>query len=205
MVSRPPDAPGPIELHALARCHRLCLPDTASSRAGLDVLEALYAGLFADSAAHVIWEPGPEAAREQGAFASGTVHYRDTELLTRRALPAVAFARLAVRALTMPRHVLARRRWEPLIPQQGIGYVLTLGVARALVPSARTRGGRELLAQLEAWFLSRGCSASFVDTELSNRRAHDFYLRQGYFELSRDYGQVLLHKPLNAARTAEQR
>jgi hypothetical protein len=96
----------------------------------------------------------------------------------------------------MPRHVLARRRWESLIPHQDIGYVLTLGVASAIVPSARTRRGSELLAELEVWFVSQGCSASFVDTELSNQRGHAFYLRTGYRELSRDHGQVLLRKPL---------
>jgi len=199
MASRPPDIePRQIELVALARCHRLCLPDTASSRAGLAVLEALYAGLFRDAAARVIWEPGPEGAPEHGAFAAGTVRYRETELHTRRCLPKAAFARLALRAATMPRHVLARRRWEPLIPREGIGYVLTLGVASAIVPTARTRRGSELLAELEAWFVSQGCSASFVDTELANQRAHAFYLRAGYLELSRDHGQVLLRKALLA-------
>jgi GNAT superfamily N-acetyltransferase len=199
MASRPPDAePRQIALLTLARCHRLCLPDTASSRAGLDVLEALYAGLLRDPAARVLWEPGTEGLPEHGAFAAGTVRYRSTELHTRRSLPSAAFARLALRAATMPRHVLARRRWESLIPHEEIGYVLTLGVARAVVPSARTRPGRELLAELEAWFVSRGCSASFVDTELSNQRAHAFYLRAGYLELSRDHGQVLLRKALLA-------
>jgi GNAT superfamily N-acetyltransferase len=100
--------------------------------------------------------------------------------------------------MTMPRHVLARRRWESLIPHEGIGYLLTLGVARAVVPSARTRRGSELLAELEAWFTSQGCRESFVDTELSNVRAHAFYLRAGYLELSRDHGQVLLRKVLLA-------
>ena len=199
MAGRPPDAPRQIELLALARCHRLCLPDTASSRAGLDALEALYAGLLRDAGAHVIWEPGPEASPEQGAFAAGTVRYRETELHTRRSLPKAAFARLALRAATMPRHVLARRRWESLIPHEAIGYVLTLGVASAVVPSARTRRGSELLADLEAWFVNQGATASFVDTELSNRRAHEFYLRVGYLELSRDHGQVLLRKPLSRA------
>ena len=199
MVSCPPDAaPRHVELLALARCHRLCLPATASSRAGLAVLEELYAGLFRDAAARVIWEPGPEDAPEHGAFAAGTVRYRETELHTRRSLPKAAFARLAMSAAMMPRHVLARRRWEPLIPHQGIGYLLTLGVASAVVPSARTRRGSELLAELEAWFLSRGCHESFVDTELSNQRAHAFYLRRGYLELSRDHGQVLLRKALLA-------
>lgn len=198
MASRPPDAPRQSELLALARCHRLCLPDTASSRAGLSVLEQLYSALFGDSAAHVIWEPGAHGSPELGAFASGTVRYRETELHTRRSLPTAAFARLAVHAATMPRHVLARRRWEPLIPLEGIGYILTLGVASALVPGAQTRRGSELLAELEAWFQSQGASASFVDTELANERAHAFYLRSGYLELSRDHGQVLLRKALLA-------
>jgi len=196
MASRPPDAPRPSEVLALARCHRLCLPDTASSRAGLDVLGELYSALIRDPAAHVIWEPATEGSPEHGAFASGTARYRETELHTRRSLPKAAFARLALRAATMPRHVLARRRWESLIPLEGIGYILTLGVASAVVPGARTRRGRELLAELEAWFESQGASASFVDTELSNERAHAFYLRAGYLELSRDHGQVLLRKAL---------
>jgi hypothetical protein len=187
-----------VDFLALARCHRLCLPDTASSRAGQDVLSALYAALFRDTAARVIWEPGPEASPELGAFCAGTVRYRETELHTRRCLPKAAFARLALHTMTMPRHVLARRRWESLIPHEGIGYLLTLGVARAVVPSARTRRGSELLAELEAWFMSQGCRESFVDTELSNARAHAFYLRAGYLELSRDHGQVLLRKVLLA-------
>jgi len=198
MASRPPDAPRQIDLVALARCHRLCLPDTASSRAGLSVLEQLYAALFRDSAALVIWEPGAHGRPEHGAFASGTVRFRETERHTRRSLPTAAFARLAVHAAAMPRHVLARRRWEQLIPLEGIGYILTLGVASAVVPGAQTRRGRELLAELEAWFASQGSSASFVDTELSNQRAHAFYLRAGYLELSREHGQVLLRKALPA-------
>ena len=199
MASWPPDARiRHLELVALARCHRLCLPATASSRAGQSVLEALYAGLVRDPAARVIWEPGPEDTPEQGAFAAATVRYRETELHTRRCLPKAAFVRLAFSAALMPRHLLARRRWEQLIPEQGIGYVLTLGVASAVLPSARTRRGSELLAEIEAWFVSQGCSASFVDTELSNARAHAFYLRTGYRELSRDHGQVLLRKTLPA-------
>jgi len=162
----------------------------------LDVLEALYAALLRDHAAHVIWEPGLAGAPEHGAFAAGTVRFRETELNTRRFLPAALFARLAVRAALMPKHVLARRRWESLIPHQSIGYILTLGVASAVVPSVQTRRGRAVLADLESWFANQGCGASFVDTELSNRRAHAFYLRAGYLEISQDYGQVLLRKAL---------
>lgn len=198
MASGALDPPEPRGLVALARCHRLCLPDTASSRAGSSVLEALYAALLRDSAARVIWEPGPAHAVEQGAFAAGTVRFRETELHTRRLLPKSAFARLALCSATMPRHLLARRRWESLIPPHGIGYVLTLGVARAVVAGAHTRRGGELLSDLEEWFASKGCTQSFVDTEISNARAHAFYLRQGYLERSRDHGQVLLSKPLPA-------
>jgi len=159
------------------------------------VLEDLYAALFADPAAHVVWDRGPDQAPHHGAFAAGTIRYRETEAHTRRWLSKASFARLALHAAAMPRHVLARRRWEPLIPHERIGYVLTLGVASAVV-EANTRRGSALLADLERWFASRGAVGSFVDTELSNQRAHAFYMRAGYAEVSRDYGQVLLQKPL---------
>jgi GNAT superfamily N-acetyltransferase len=160
------------------------------------VLESLYEALENDDAARVIWDPGPLDAPHLGAFASGTVRYRETEQLTQRSLPKLAFARLALRVATMPQHVLARRRWEGLIPRQGIGYVLTLGVASAVVKGTPTRRGSELLAELERFFAERGCRESFTDTELSNERAHAFYMRAGYLEVSRDFGQVLLRKPL---------
>ena len=197
MASQPLDAPSEQIQLALARCHLLCLPETASSRAGLSVLQGLYAALHTDAAARVIWYPAADP-NHHGAFAAGTVRYRDTELHTRRMLPRVAFARLALRAASMPGHVLARRRWESAIPHAGIGYVLTLGAARAIVPGSDTVRGSVVLAELESWFAAQGCTASWVDTELSNQRAHEFYLRQGYLEVSRDYGQVLLQKPLAA-------
>jgi hypothetical protein len=186
---------------ALARAHRLCLPDTASSRAGLDVLHGLYTALSRDSASHVIWHPAADPSHH-GAFAAGTVRYRATELHTRRALPTTALARLAVRVASMPGHVLARRRWESTIPHQGIGYVLTLGAAGAIIPAAQTLRGSVVLEELESWFLAQGCTASWVDTELSNERAHAFYVRRGYLEVARDFGQVLLHKPLASANSA---
>jgi hypothetical protein len=200
MASRPLD--GSLEqadFGKLARAHRLCLPETASSRAGLDVLEGLYAALARDSSARVLWYPASDPAHH-GAFAAGTVRYRETEAHTRRSLPRTTFARLALRVASMPGHVLARRRWESAIPHEGIGYVLTLGAARAIIPGSNTRRGGALLAELEAWFVAQGAQASWVDTELSNQRAHAFYLRMGYLEVSRDYGQVLLQKPLLLAR-----
>ncbi|HTA90633.1 MAG TPA: GNAT family N-acetyltransferase [Polyangiaceae bacterium] len=200
MASRPLDAQRqPIalsEISDLARCHRLCLPETASSRAGVDVLEGLYGALLADSAAHVVWHPSAETPHHQGAFAAGTLHYRATEAQIRRSLRPMLFARLALRAASMPMHVLARRRWENVIPNTGIGYVLTLGSASAVVASSLAPRGRVVLAELEEWFVEHGCLASWVDTELSNQRAHAFYLRTGYVEVSRDFGQVLLQKQL---------
>ncbi len=196
MASQPPDPRlEHAELTEIARAHRLCLPDTASSRAGLDVLEALYAALARDAGARVIWHAARDPAHH-GSFAAGTVRYRETEAHTRRSLPRPLWARLAVRVATMPGHVLARRRWESAIPRQRVGYVLTLGAARAVIANADTMPGSVVLQELEAWFLARGALASWVDTELSNERARAFYARTGYQEVSRDYGQVLLQKPL---------
>jgi hypothetical protein len=199
MARQPSDAElQQVDLQELARCHRLCLPSTASSRAGLSVLEDLYAALFADPAAHVVWDRGPEHAPHHGAFAAGTIRYRETEAHTRRSMSKASFARLALRVASMPSHVLARRRWETLIPHERIGYILTLGVTSAVVAASNTRRGSALLADLEGWFAASGVEASFVDTELSNQRAHAFYVRAGYVEVSRDYGQVLLQKTLHS-------
>lgn len=185
-----------VDVAALARCHRLCLPETASSHAGQAVVEGLYAALLDDSAAHVVWYPGANDPHHYGAFAAGTISLRDTESKTRRGLSLTSFARLAFRIVCMPRHVMARRNWESLIPRDGVGYVLTLGVAGAIVPSAATPRGSAILAELEAWFVTQGCFESWVDTELSNRRANAFYARAGYREVARAFGQVLLKKVL---------
>lgn len=74
--------------------------------------------------------------------------------------------------------------------------MLTLGVTRAVTPSAMTPRGSVILAELENWFAKNGCTTSWVDTELSNQRAHSFYVRTGYVEVARDFGQVLLKKQL---------
>jgi len=188
------------ELVALARCHALCLPDTASSRAGHEVLEGLYGALLQDPGARVIWRASAnQSSPELGAFAAGTVRFRETEALTRRNLRPALFARLALRVASMPLHVLSRRRFEGHIPHGGIGYVLTLGSSSAVVPGALAPRGAEVLGELEAWFASRGARESWVDTELSNSRAHAFYVRRGYGEVSRAFGQVLLRKPLTLA------
>ena len=137
MARRASDTQGePVDLRALARCHRLCLPKTASSRAGEAVLHSLYEALSSDPAAHVIWRPTSGALPGDGAFASGTVQYRETEAHTRRSLSMAHFARLALNAAAMPSHLLAQQKWQPLIPRAGVGYVLTLGTARSLLPGS---------------------------------------------------------------------
>jgi len=191
-----------FDLGELARCHLLCLPHTASSRAGLPVLERLYGTLLADPAARVLWRPQPEPPSHWGGFAAGSTQIRETEARVRGGLGTIAAARLAMQLARMPGHVLARRRWEALIPRQGIGYVLTLGSARAVERTAASVSGTELLGALEAWFVTQDCGEAWVDTELQNRRAHGFYLRHGYVEVARDFGQVLLKKPLDASSMA---
>lgn len=197
MVGRSLDPePAKVDVSALARCHRRCLPNTASSHAGLQVVRALYGALLRDVAARVVWYPAVGEEEECGAFASGTVCYRETEVRTRSSLSKLDLARLALRTAAHPGHVLSRWRWEELIPRRGIGYVLTLGTTNAVLQKRGAARGSQLLSELESWFSGQGCEASYVDTELANTRAHAFYVRHGYLEVSRSFGQVLLQKPL---------
>ncbi len=183
----------PAELRSLAALHRACLPATASAKAGLAAVAALYEALFSDPAAIVVWVP-PTPALERGGFASGTTSLRDTEALIRRRVPPTTFVKLALSNLASPRHLLARRRWEPVIPAQRVGYVLTLGVRR----DDRGDGprGRLLLDELERRFHDRGAAEAWVDTEATNERALAFYGRAGYERVRTDAGQVLLRKVL---------
>ena len=74
--------------------------------------------------------------------------------------------------------------------------MLTLGSASAVALGCGAPRGSEILSELEEWFAARGARESWVDTELSNTRAHAFYLRRGYVEVARAFGQVLLKKSL---------
>ena len=182
------------DLSALASCHRRVLPHTASSRAGVRTLEALYGALAHDPRSRVIWMPGSPAP-ELGAFASGTVDLHAAESLVRRSLSLPMLARMSIETLRNPRHLLAMRAWRGLVPRQ-VGYVLTVGVcdeARAASPSAR---GGTLMAMLEDWFRSAGAGASWVDTEQRNTNALRMYAKLGYRPVSEAFGQVLLEKVL---------
>src|SRR5262245_42517213 len=94
--SEPRRPVGQDELIAVARCHQLCLPHTASSRAGLPVLAAMYAALGKDPAARIIWHPPGAGPAHLGGFAAGTVALRDTEVQIRRNMSAPLLARLAM-------------------------------------------------------------------------------------------------------------
>ena len=147
----------------------------------------------------MIWHPPFAGERHLGAFASGTANLRDTEVVTRRDLSPLLLARLALRVAGMPMHILSRRRWEHVIPRREIGYVLTIGVAAAVTGERSGVSGRDVLAELERWFVEHACRESWVDTELDNGRAINFYQRNGYREVSRAFGQVLLKKSLTPA------
>lgn len=153
----------------------------------------MYAALERDGNAHVQWYAPLSGEGHFGAFAAGTVAYRQTEKMVRKSLPASLLARLLTYVALMPQRLLARRAWEKVIPYTGIGYVLTIGVAPVVPKPAR---GRDVLANLESWFIQRGCTESWLDTEAANVRALEFYKRLGYKEVSRRYGQILLAKQL---------
>jgi len=176
-------------LALIAARHKVALPGTPSSRAGEDVLRALYEALAQDASARLV-EAGDASA---GGFVAGTLDLRATEarVRARMARRPWQLARLAVRNLLDPRHVLARRRWESRIPPAGAGYVLTIGVT-----SRASVRGRALLDALEDAFAESGALESWVDTEATNGRALAFYGRCGYREVDRAFGQVLLAKAL---------
>jgi ribosomal protein S18 acetylase RimI-like enzyme len=183
------------QLLALASCHRRCLPHTASSRAGVDVVAALYATLQRDDAARVVWVAARDGG-ELGAFASGTVDLRRTERRVADGLSTRQYVRLGLRSLSSVSHLVARRAWERTIPTAGAGYVLTLGTSSSFDARSGAVPGKIVLAELESWFVSKGARESWVDTECTNGRALEFYRKRGYREVRRTLGHALLCKPL---------
>jgi hypothetical protein len=155
-------------------------------------VEALYRAVLLDPAAVVLTTQGGAAG---GGFASGTLDLRGTEVRLRERMAArpSVFLRLAARNLLAPLHLLARRSWESVIPLAGVGYVLTIGVT-----DGSPVRGVEVLRALEREFQTRGACESWVDTERSNSRAVEFYVRNGYQIASERFGQVLLSRRLAA-------
>lgn len=132
-------------------------------------------------------------------MASGSVDLRATERRVRQRMAArrTLWLRLAARAASAPLHLLARWAWERVIPREGIGYVLTLGVTEG----SPVRGA-ELLGALERALVERGAREVWVDTERSNGRAVAFYARHGYEIASARFGQVLLRKQVRGEGAA---
>jgi ribosomal protein S18 acetylase RimI-like enzyme len=190
------------ELLALASCHRRCLPHTASSRAGVDVVVALYSTLERDDASRVVWVAAASGG-DLGAFCSGTVDLRRTERRVVDGLSATQYVRLGLRSLSAVSHLVARRAWERTIPKQGVGYVLTLGTSSSFEARSGALPGKSVLAELERWFVSKGVSESWVDTECANERALEFYRKRGYREVRRTFGHALLCKSLAGAVGAD--
>ncbi len=184
------------DFHDLVRCHKSCLPHTPSSVAGPKALEALYKNLACSPDGKVIWVPGREDRPWAGAFAAGSADLRTTEQVVRR-MPFRVLLKVAMAHLFSPTHLFARWRWEQTIPSHGVGYVLTIGTSR-VAGSKETHPprGSAVLDQLEAWFLERGLTESWVDTECKNKKAIAMYERHGYARVSTFLGHVLLRKEL---------
>jgi hypothetical protein len=128
-------------------------------------------------------------------FASGTLSLRNSETTIKKKLPFLRTLKTAWYHLISPGHLISRFLWEKTIPTTNIGYILSIG----LIPSEKTAQkirGTHLLKALERFFVENGCSASWVDTELSNFKALDFYKRNGYVLVRSDWGHCLLKKDL---------
>jgi ribosomal protein S18 acetylase RimI-like enzyme len=186
----------PELLPDLVRCHRICLPKTPGSRAPADVLASLYRTLINDSSAVVIWMQGDAPDTWCGGFAAGTVRLAATDRFVRSGLSWREILALACATARDPRPVLAKSRWNKLLPREGVGYILTIGVA----PSSRQNGapirGASILNQLEGELAKRGAREVWVDTERSNHRAVAFYQRNAYQIVAHSFGQLLLRKVL---------
>ncbi len=182
---------------ALAKCHRICLPNTTSSRAGIKALYSLYRTMISDPFSHIVWRPGRKEALYLGAFASGTMNLRATEREIKKRIDALIILKLAFQNVLNPRHLLVRKLWDSVIPREGVGYILTIGVTREAREIGVDWSGSSLLGELEDWFRAHGVAESWVDTERSNVTAVKFYQKMEYEEVSETYGNVLMKKMLS--------
>ncbi len=178
----------------LASCHLQCLPHTPSAQAGAKALAALYQTLLKSSVSKVVYRLVDQDRRCIG-FASGTLDRYTTQRGVLRQLPPGLLLSLLLRNLLQPTHLLAQWRWRHCIPQAGSGYILTIGTDPTFIGDKKI-AGRMLLAELEAFFRERDCQQVWVDTESSNRRAIDFYLKNLYTIVREDHGHALLSKIL---------
>ena len=173
----------------MVQAHRLCLPHTASSKAGDTALKSLYDVLSRDEASVVIWN-----GKVKG-FAAGTCSLRAIEKKLPRNLPLITKFKLAVHHVAWPFHLLSRLKWEKMIPKQGAGYILTIGVVDRDTPESKGASAK-LINGLEEFFKSKGMKESWVDTEAVNKRARRFYEKHSYIQIAENYFQVLIKKSL---------
>jgi len=69
--------------------------------------------------------------------------------------------------------------------------ILTLGVS----PKSQGRGiGRTLILRADKYFKEQGLSEYFVDTELENKGAIQFYLKLGFRPIATIAGNIILEK-----------
>lgn len=186
---QPGDATAPDAIAKIADFHRVCLPKTASSRAGKPALAALYRAVLQDPHGMIFWS-------SKGAFLAATSDLRATEASIRAAMPLPYLARLVFWNLLAPAHLFSRRAWEKEIPLSEAAYILTLGSASALRGDADRVSGSVVLRAGLAEFAKRGLKHCLVDTELSNEQARRFYEKNSFSEVKRSAGQVLLRKKI---------
>lgn len=197
--NKPENEIAPSEIVNIAKCHQICLPHTATSKAGTDVLSLFYKTLVDDPSSLVLWTNGKDNDRNQylGAFASASVDLEKTESRIKRAMTSILFLKLACYCILNPLHIIAGKIWKRLIPAKGAGYILTVGVTEEVKKKDPLINGKNLVLLIEQWFRDLDIKESWVDTEVKNRKAIAFYLSLGYKEVNRSFGQVLFKKALD--------
>ena len=134
-------------------------------------------------------------APKVSGFASGTTNLRASEKSITKKLKFKFKIRLIFFNLLAPGHLLAMISWQKRIPAGDIGYVLSIGLDKKLAQKEKTFGSH-LLKELEHFFSQKKCLESWVDTENSNIKAINFYIRCGYEVVDRSFGHCLLKKEL---------
>jgi len=180
------------ELDSIVACHRRVLPWTNSSRSGLTVLKAMYKSVLQDEDSLLVWTVNGSSS----GFLSATTDFRKTEKIIRNGMPVEGLLKLAWMNLLSPSHILARLKWEKVIPECNTGYLLTIGVNNPVDAVPGMIRGHILHDLYEKWLTGQNIGETWVDTESENTKAVSFYLKLGYQKVSEDFKNVLLKKTL---------
>jgi hypothetical protein len=150
----------------------------------------MYRALCENSEKHiVIWK--------EGGFASCSLDLKDGEERIKKRLNIKQWFRLILQHLRQPQYILAKKQFDKVLPDSTFGYILTIGTGRA-IPGGSGPSGSSLLAEIERQILARGAFEVWVDTEVSNLRAIEFYKKHGYIVKLTSWGNVLLRKAIHA-------